>query len=583
MSLQVWLPLNGDLHNQGLNGLTATNNGATIDNNGKIGKCYSFNGNNYITLPTSLLTNFTNEISVCTWVNITAWNSSYDSIIKMYAGNNAWNNSIFAMGRNNTASRLYFSIANGLSSTQSSCTLTTDQITNTWYHIACVYNYTDKNMKIYLNGELKTTYATTIVPNFSSVTSIGIGGSPLASYGLKGKLNDVRIYNHALSPKEVEEVAKGLVLYYKLDNNGMGGDNLAANTSIMKTLTTFEAVTYCSPINFYTQTMDGLAILHNATTSDIFTVSFDYVVTGADTSFDIAPSLKCTSYSFNRPTWISKQNATIPVGGSSGHFIGIMHPNAEQITYGEGWLISVGTNNRNISILISNFKFEQGSTATTWSPAPSDTEYPASYKTTVYDSSGYSHNGTIVGSLTAAAGSPRYEIATQFPGNAYSKCTSPSTECQTISVWAKWNSIPSGQSIIYIDYKSKTGLGLMSTGILCSSCGLMSSSFSKATIVANTWYHFVVVCPNGSANAIRQLYINGVEQTAISSTSNNWSYTIDELQVGKRSTTSDGFDGWLSDFRIYATALTATQIKELYETSMLIDTSGNIMPRELVS
>jgi hypothetical protein len=43
----------------------------------------------------------------------------------------------------------------------------------------------------------------------------------------------------------------------------------------------------------------------------------------------------------------------------------------------------------------------------------------------------------------------------------------------------------------------------MNTGILCSSCGLKSYTFSKATIVANTWYHFVIVCPNGSANATR--------------------------------------------------------------------------------
>jgi hypothetical protein len=38
------------------------------------------------------------------------------------------------------------------------------------------------------------------------------------------------MYNHCLSPKEVEEIAKGLVLHYKLDNNSMGGDNLALNT-----------------------------------------------------------------------------------------------------------------------------------------------------------------------------------------------------------------------------------------------------------------------------------------------------------------------------------------------------------------
>jgi len=35
---------------------------------------------------------------------------------------------------------------------------------------------------------------------------------------LKGKMNDFRVYDHALSAKEIEEIARGLVVHYKLDD-----------------------------------------------------------------------------------------------------------------------------------------------------------------------------------------------------------------------------------------------------------------------------------------------------------------------------------------------------------------------------
>jgi len=37
MSLRVWLPLTGDLHNQGISDTTVNSNSLTVDTNGKIG------------------------------------------------------------------------------------------------------------------------------------------------------------------------------------------------------------------------------------------------------------------------------------------------------------------------------------------------------------------------------------------------------------------------------------------------------------------------------------------------------------------------------------------------------------------
>jgi hypothetical protein len=43
------------------------------------------------------------------------------------------------------------------------------------------------------------------------------------------------------------------------------------------------------------------------------------------------------------------------------------------------------------------------------------------------------------------------------------------------------------------------------------------------------------------------------------------------------------FGGYISDVRLYCTALSTDDVKELYETSMDIDSAGNISPRVLTA
>ena len=76
MSLVVWLPLNGDLHNQGCSNVSVTNTSATVNTAGKIGSCYSFGtSNSYIKFDNmNFIHNFT-ECSVSLWLKILSWNT----------------------------------------------------------------------------------------------------------------------------------------------------------------------------------------------------------------------------------------------------------------------------------------------------------------------------------------------------------------------------------------------------------------------------------------------------------------------------------------------------------------------------
>lgn len=199
--------------------------------------------------------------------------------------------------------------------------------------------------------------------------------------------------------------------------------------------------------------------------------------------------------------------------------------------------------------------------------------------TTAQDSSGYENNGTIVDSLSVNNwDTPRYENCTKFNGTSYIYLPSPpTTEVKTVSLWVKWDTMDfsgnyASQSVIFVDNGSKIGLGLYSGGILLITSGAGNGyAYPKTNLVANTWYHFVII---STGTTTRDLYINGIKQTKNSSSS-SWSFSINQLQLGRRSTTTDGFKGQISDFRLYTTVLSDDDVLELYNTSAIVDNLGN--------
>ena len=56
MALKIWLPLNGNLDNLGTRRPAIALVGTpTVNNNGKIGQCYTFNGSNGISVAEQVL------------------------------------------------------------------------------------------------------------------------------------------------------------------------------------------------------------------------------------------------------------------------------------------------------------------------------------------------------------------------------------------------------------------------------------------------------------------------------------------------------------------------------------------------
>lgn len=212
MALQVWLPLNGDLNNQGLSNVTVTNNGATVDNNGKIGKCYSFNGrNNYITMPGIIPTL---HFSFGCWYKLNTLGTATVATCRKAAGYG-----IALFQTNNGCLRFDIGEAGTITQVVLSA--------NTWNHIMVTYDGNVK--KVYLNGNLIQS-ENKVLSSISGLSTKGwcIGASQQSDVlnggnnYTDGYINDFRIYDHALSAKEVKEISKGLILHYKLDGNDIG-------------------------------------------------------------------------------------------------------------------------------------------------------------------------------------------------------------------------------------------------------------------------------------------------------------------------------------------------------------------------
>lgn len=137
------------------------------------------------------------------------------------------------------------------------------------------------------------------------------------------------------------------------------GVNLATGTEETLTLAPSGENSWAAPLNFYPTSEQGLALLKDPA-NKLFTVSFDWKITGADTAVDAAVGLKYTEKAFAP---VSSSPLAIAQGDSSGHFKASFIPSDAMRQIGTGWaLLRIGeaTENRGMKIEISNFVFETG-------------------------------------------------------------------------------------------------------------------------------------------------------------------------------------------------------------------------------
>ena len=613
MSLQVWLPLNGDLHNQGLGNysISLLRGTQAFDEMGKIGQCFNANGVNTIQI-NNIIPDFYNYsgYSLCAWFYINAQNTSHSGSAIISAGN--WNKQILNLALSGWSSDHYTQLQ--VSGTSWNKIYNYNFNKNTWYHV--VVSSDGNKTYAYVNGFLIGDTLAGFLPSSIEGNNIAIGGATYYS-GMQffGKINDVRIYNHCLSAKEVEEISKGLVLHLPLNRKDFNynlnvGKNLLIGSGL--TQTDYNNMTVSNSSTNWTKYLrwyngskaihsfsDGVDTILLNTTGNLgicFVQKASEIDLDPNSYYSLSCEAKCSksgaqismarSYYNTSNTWVwrggsDKQNFNAVNTWQNFSITFKPDANTQYICY--CFTCANGTSGGTDTFSIKHCKLEKGSIATPWELNTSEDLYETTNITqlnTCYDISGNSKNGTVIGNISFLKNSPcfsTYINLTTTSSHIYIPNLNVTgfTNSYSISWWGKVSSYSGKIMWGFSDGCRLNGIyngNLWNTGDSSNNPLYKPGTTTQVSIPSvNVWHHFVMV-GNGSQCLVyqdgelwgqaktyksltgTQIYMNGWN--------NSTSYTLANTQ--------------LSDFRIYATALTENQVKELYNTSVIINNNERI-------
>ena len=350
-------------------------------------------------------------------------------------------------------------------------------------------------------------------------------------------LNDFRLYDHTLSPREVKEISKGLVLHYPLNKPV---ENILSNTNINsvnyfgfseQTGGSTKEVIYdngipCVKITRNSTAHSGWSFLwatglqhSKIKTNTTYTVSFDAKGSAAGSiSFlgfmngnatnQLSASVTTINGSFTADTWTHLVFQTTTKSSFDGLSVG------EQLVYMAcGFLNSTG-----VWLMTKNFKVEEGTNDTPWIPATTDIAYSVmGYNNNIeYDVSGYGHNGTKVGSITYDADTPRYETSAVFDETTHIINNTSTVHLSnefTISWWGKintWRKTWEGMFLLQNTTALNSASGTYSVGSVlnASIANKMTLTIRQGgtnypfdhyewTYTIGTWAHYACTYKNG--------------------------------------------------------------------------------------
>ena len=584
MSLQLWMPLMGDLRNQGLGDYSISSLGTISWVAGKLNSQAMRAGDG---------TQVVNGIRIeDTFTDLLNGDHSVSVWVKPYGNHVHYNGSIFSSGNWNTPKKRWaFGVSQDNSKVDILCSDYNIYVTcavpvNEWTHLVCTCD-SDRIVKLYKNGEYITSVDRSASNAFDSdnvFTCIGRESYANGYFSFNGAIQDFRLYNHCLSPMEVKQISQGLVLHYPLNRNGWGQENLATQYVVpgsngpLVTTTAGRTVYYGKY---------GITI---PTTENADTYFSIYMKQALESGKKY--TLSCEVNGLSNGTYYN-----FPLFAQNNSSMGLLkldHNGLCSLTFTMNYTGTVATStvdgvtlyrlfmddiSRSIvsgqgAITVTNIKLEEGDKVTPWCPASIDSSYTTMglNSTTEYDCSGFCNNGTWHGTHTNTSDTPKYAVSTTATGSGTTYLEGPvlPAEAKTVALWIK-NTSKSSNGAIFNDKTTGLQIGLLNS-LLYMNSKASTAGFTTTHWVNGEWNHVVAINNDGT----RSLYVNGQPETQ-SGASNYYIHNADNCWLWNRSyNNSYPFTGSLCDLRIYATALSADDVKSLYQNCATIDPDGII-------
>lgn len=614
MALQVWLPFNGNLENQGLADFKLT--GSPTYGNGKLGgKALYVNEAKYQTSVPSLAG--VKLFTICYWEKI-------DSTAEYTANTDMW-----SIGAKTGATTEWIRDELRGATLPGKCKVhmtkeasvgattyryfpigsDSERAKDTWCHVAIVKDLT--SVKQYVNGVLDVEAECSAFEDPSSPTELT--GSIRFGENTANKcpvwLQDFRIYDHCLTAKEVSLIAQGLMLHYTLASPGNPNLIKGSNVSLTRTASGSEGNTSAK----LSKAIPSGTVITLSVQIDMENVT--WMTTGNR-------RVGCEMGAFYRDdgttkqyigAWIADPTSTSN-SGVVDRLTGSFHGRISKTWTTEGNApaeIAAGIYIQGLSsgtAKVSQPKLEIGDTATPWCPNSVDDEFAImGYDDGVeYDVSGFKRYGIKHGTLEWDGDSARYNGCYNFAPTGYIRTNDDayneiklSRDEITCSIWAYRDD--------WTDYNSASTDGQWRTMFSCQEAGGFAiflrgdggfrfgtgtgetsnqywstvTGKNYASTLSSGWHMFTMTYDGYRSRG----YVDGeliAYSTAKTTKTPIFYYNNTGIVVGNEAGTGEAvhatvyWDGKLSDFRIYATALSDDAIADLYHVPISA-TSGSTL------